>query len=109
MSNFPLCHWSSQLFDLRAPSSTDVPVLLLNQPIILDGVHPGLKIVDTKASEHVITGLFQFSVGAGQTFSHPITLPIVSEQPHLCVEFSYGVCTFALTFAGIRFLFPVFV
>ena len=27
----PLSHWSSQLFDLRAPSSTDVPVLLLNQ------------------------------------------------------------------------------
>ena len=24
---------ASQLFDLRAPSSTDVPVLLLNQPI----------------------------------------------------------------------------
>ena len=32
MLNLPLCHWSSQLFDLRAPSSTDVPVLLLNQP-----------------------------------------------------------------------------
>ena len=31
--NLSLCHWSSQLFDLRAPSSTDVPVLLLNQPI----------------------------------------------------------------------------
>ena len=31
--NLPLCHWSSQLFDLRTPSSTDVPVLLLNQPI----------------------------------------------------------------------------
>ena len=30
--NLPLCHWSGQLFDLRAPSSTDVPVLLLNQP-----------------------------------------------------------------------------
>ena len=30
--NFSLCHWSSQLFDLRAPSSTDVPFLLLNQP-----------------------------------------------------------------------------
>ena len=29
----PLCHWSSQLFDLRAQSSTDVPVLLLNQPL----------------------------------------------------------------------------
>ena len=28
--NLPLCHWSSQLFDLRAPSSTDVPVLLLS-------------------------------------------------------------------------------
>ena len=32
MPNLPLCHWSSQLFNLRAPSSTDVPVLLLNQP-----------------------------------------------------------------------------
>ena len=32
MPNLPLCNWSSQLFDLRAPSSTDVPVLLLNQP-----------------------------------------------------------------------------
>ena len=28
-----LCHWSSQLFDLCALSSTeDVPVLLLNKP-----------------------------------------------------------------------------
>ena len=27
-----MANWSSQLFDLRAPSSTDVPVLLLNQP-----------------------------------------------------------------------------
>ena len=34
MPNLPLCHWSSQLFDLRAPLSTDVPVLLLNQPSI---------------------------------------------------------------------------
>ena len=33
-TNLPLYHWSSQLFDLRAPSSTDVPVLLLNQPKI---------------------------------------------------------------------------
>ena len=31
--NLLLCHWSSQLFDLRAPSSTDDPILLLNQPI----------------------------------------------------------------------------
>ena len=30
--NLPLCHWSSQLFDLRAHSSTDVPVLLLSYP-----------------------------------------------------------------------------
>ena len=28
MLNLPLCHWSSQLFDLRAPSSSDVPVLI---------------------------------------------------------------------------------
>ena len=32
MPNLPLCLWSSQLFDLRAQSSTDVLVLLLNQP-----------------------------------------------------------------------------
>ena len=29
---------SSQLFDLRAPSSTDVPVLLLNQPKIVPNI-----------------------------------------------------------------------
>ena len=33
MLNLPLYHWSSQLFDLCVPS-TDVWVLLLNQPII---------------------------------------------------------------------------
>ena len=32
MPNLLLCYWSGQLFDLRAPSSTDVLVLLLNQP-----------------------------------------------------------------------------
>ena len=31
--NLPLSYWSSQLFHLRAPPSTDVSVLLLNQPI----------------------------------------------------------------------------
>ena len=35
MPSLPLCRWSSQLFDLRALLSTDVPVLLLNQPIIV--------------------------------------------------------------------------
>ena len=34
MPNLSLCHWSRQLFDLRA-SSTDVPVLLLNQPNLI--------------------------------------------------------------------------
>ena len=29
----PLCHLSSELFDLRAPSSTDAPALLLNKAI----------------------------------------------------------------------------
>ena len=29
----PFCHWSSQMFDLRAPLSNDVPVMLLNRPI----------------------------------------------------------------------------
>ena len=32
MPNLPLWHWSSLLFDLCTQSSTDVPVLLLNQP-----------------------------------------------------------------------------
>ena len=32
--NLPLCHWSSQLFNLHVLSSTDFPVLLLNQPNI---------------------------------------------------------------------------
>ena len=32
--NLPLWHWSSLLFDLRTQSSTDVPVLLLNQPFM---------------------------------------------------------------------------
>ena len=31
--NLPLSYWSSQLFHLHVPLSTDVPVLLLNQPI----------------------------------------------------------------------------
>ena len=39
MPNLPLCHWSSQLFDLHAPSSTDDPVLLLNQPLVLTTPH----------------------------------------------------------------------
>ena len=34
MPNLPLS-WSSQLFDMRAPLSTEVHVLLLNQPIVL--------------------------------------------------------------------------
>ena len=40
-----LCHWSSQLFDLRTPSSTDVPVLLLNQP------HPKIPFGRNKQSK----------------------------------------------------------
>ena len=36
--NLPLCHWSNKLFDLRALSSTDVPVLLLKQPIATLGL-----------------------------------------------------------------------
>ena len=31
--NLPLSYWSSHLFHLHAPLSTDVPILLLNQPI----------------------------------------------------------------------------
>ena len=45
MFSLPLCHWSSQLFDLRTPSSTDVPVLLLNQP------HPNIPFRRNKQSK----------------------------------------------------------
>ena len=45
VTNLPLCHWSSQLFDLRAPSSTDVPVLLLNHPIIYVGAAFTLELL----------------------------------------------------------------
>ena len=38
LPNLLLCYWSSQLLVLCKLSSSDVPVLLLNQPII-DGVH----------------------------------------------------------------------
>ena len=46
--NLQLCYWSSQSFDLRAPSSTDVLVLLLNQPDLYlpskgDGRSPGYQ------------------------------------------------------------------
>ena len=48
--NLLLCHWSSQLFDLRPSSSNDVPVLLLNQPNIfskpLPGVVQGLSLLE---------------------------------------------------------------
>ena len=33
LPNLPFCHWSSQMFDLRAPLSNDVPLMLLNRPI----------------------------------------------------------------------------
>ena len=42
-AQFAGCHWSSQQFDLRASSSTDVPVQFLNQPTIC------YKAVATKA------------------------------------------------------------
>jgi len=41
----PLCHWSRRLFDLRTRSSTDVPVLLLNQP------HPNIPFGRNKQSK----------------------------------------------------------
>ena len=50
MPNLPLCQWSSQLFDLRAPSSTDVPVLLLNQPSVCVGKNTILKFVGNTES-----------------------------------------------------------
>ena len=45
--NLPFCHWSSQ-FDLRALSSTDVLVLLLNQPIMFTVENKGMQMEGQK-------------------------------------------------------------
>ena len=52
--SLPLSHRSSQLFDLRAPSSTDVPVLLLNQRINNHRAREELQLMLIKAlHDHV--------------------------------------------------------
>ena len=67
--NFPLCYWSSHLFDLGAPSSSDVPVLLLNQPIVWAARAQGgtsrshtPNIVPVRLSERVWCTRFQSSL-----------------------------------------------
>ena len=42
--NLPPCHWSRQLFNFRAPSSPDVPVLFLTQPTDEIGTSPGVSL-----------------------------------------------------------------
>ena len=54
-----LCHWSSQLFDLRALSSNDFPVLLLNRPILAG------KLKDLHFYPRSITACRIFSKFAG--------------------------------------------
>ena len=62
--------------------------------ITLDGVHLGLTMVGTLTSEHVITGLFQFSVGSEQTFSHPITpAHCFGAVPYVRCSHSVRVCS----------------
>ena len=53
--NLPLCHWSS--LDLQAPSSTDVPVLLLNQTSPRLGVPLIFEIVKV---ENAVQAIFTF-------------------------------------------------
>ena len=57
--DLPLCHWSSQLFHLRAPSSTDVPVLLLNQPETHDAERASLLYpCNAISSDQLFSGRF---------------------------------------------------
>ena len=69
MPNLPLCYWSSHLFDLRAPSSSDVPVLLLHQPIVWAATARGGRsrshtpnIVPVRLAERVWCTRSQFSL-----------------------------------------------
>ena len=61
MPNLPLCDWSSQLFDLRAPSSTDVPVLLQPSIVGSGGRREGKR---KRAGEHVLLFLLGYPAGA---------------------------------------------
>ena len=63
MLNLPLCHWSSQLFVLRASSLTEVPVLLQNQPNKLEG---GLE--PTKTEVNIQDSGLEFFRTAGTMF-----------------------------------------
>ena len=60
MPNLPLCHWSSQFFDLRAPLSTDVPVLLLNKPNYSRSV---FLVFDCCSQRSHITAPLKFELG----------------------------------------------
>ena len=53
--NLLLCHWPSQLFNLRTPLSTDVPVLLLNQPIVFMCADILLALLSQKENEGLLT------------------------------------------------------
>jgi len=66
--NLPLCHWSSQLFVLRAPSSTDVPVLLLNQ------------------SNNYISARITRPIEMKLTFYYDVTKPPRSRQFSTCLS-----------------------
>ena len=81
MSSSPLCHWSSQLLNLRAPSSTDVPVLLLNPPIVVDyNTYPEF-ILD--ACEMVLLGL---EICQGEV----VSLTCVIFARHGSLDMKYG-------------------
>ena len=81
MPNLPLCHWSSQLFNLRAPSSTDVFVLFLNLPIVVDyNAYPEF-ILD--ACEVVLLGL---EICQGEV----VSLTCVIFARHGSLDMKYG-------------------
>ena len=81
MPNLSLCHWSSQLFNLRAPSSTDVFVLFLNLPIVVDyNAYPEF-ILD--ACEVVLLGL---EICQGEV----VSLTCVIFSRHGSLDMKYG-------------------
>ena len=91
--NLQLYHWSSQLFDLCVLSSTDIPILLLNQPCVAPISF--ILIVNEGVSYHG----FDFCI-CGQVKSCEVNIQV----EHLWQYFYNAICFSALQKRHLEFL-----